>query len=97
MMKVLVHVEDGEEGVRVGLDAVDFNGRADVGLGDDEFGEFGEGKEDGVAGKILVEEVLDRVEVHLLWIKELEIDVDDILGQGMRKYRTNKKKGVRIQ
>jgi len=92
MMKVLVHVEDGEEGVRVGLDAVDFDGRADVGLGDDEVGEFGEGKEDGVAGKVLVEEILDCVEVYLLWVKELEIDVDDILDQGMEQ-----KKTVRIQ
>lgn len=91
MMEMLVHVEDGEEGIRVGLDAVDFDGRADVGLVDDEVGEFREGKENGVAGKVLVEEVLDRVEVHLLWVKELEIDVDDILDQVMRKHRTKKK------
>lgn len=75
-----VHVEDSQERIRIALDTVRFYRGPDRGLAEDEFSEVVGVKEISIGLEELAKETFEGLVVDgRIWIKEIEIDVDEAL------------------
>lgn len=75
-----VHIEHGEERVRIALDAVGFYSGANSGLAEDEVGEVVRMQKLSIGLEELVEETFERLVVDGgVWVEEVEIDINEAL------------------